>query len=78
MKNERLVQLREKKGMTQAELANNIGISQSMISLAERGEREFDDVTKTQIAFFFGTTVQWLFFDQRYCKSQSNIREKGA
>ena len=36
------------------------------------GKREFDDVTKAKLAKFFGVTVQWLFFDQRYCKMQSN------
>lgn len=70
MKNNRLITLREEKGLTQIQLAQKLGISQSMISLGERGEREFDDPMKVKIADFFGVTVQWLFFDQRYYNSQ--------
>lgn len=72
LENKRLVKMREKLKLTQYQLATNVGISQSMVSLGERGEREFDDVTKAKLAKFFGVTVQWLFFDQRYCKMQSN------
>ena len=70
MENKRLVKMREQKNLTQIQLAQIVGISQSMISLGERGEREFDDITKAKLASFFGVTVQWLFFDQRYCKMQ--------
>ncbi len=70
MENKRLVKMRERRNLTQIQLAQEVGISQSMISLGERGEREFDDITKAKLASFFGVTVQWLFFDQRYCKMQ--------
>lgn len=78
MENKRLAKLREERNLTQIQLAQEVGISQSMISLGERGEREFDDATKAELANFFGVTVQWLFFDQRYCKMQLKNNNKNS
>lgn len=39
-----LIQLRKNSGLTQAELAESIGVDQSFISKIERGERRLDIV----------------------------------
>jgi DNA-binding XRE family transcriptional regulator len=64
LKNQRLIELREKAGLTQEQLAKVIGISQSMIARIENGDREPRKMTKIQLAKFFGVTVEWLFYEQ--------------
>ncbi len=39
-----LIELRKSSGLTQVELANNLGVDQSFISKVERGERRLDIV----------------------------------
>jgi DNA-binding XRE family transcriptional regulator len=54
-------QLREAKGMTQAELAKSAGITQSFISDLE-GNKKFPSMpTMTKIAKMLGVTVNDLF-----------------
>lgn len=77
MKNQRLIELREKAGMTQEQLAEAIGISQSMIARIENGDREPRKLTKIRLAKLFGVTVEWLFYEQidyhESCNDQQNI-----
>lgn len=58
---QRLIKLRGNK--TQEEVANAIGISLSAIGMYERGERMPRDEIKIQIAKYYDTTVQSIFFD---------------
>ena len=74
--NTRLRELREANGLTQADLAQKIGVVQSAISFAENGERELRDDVKAVVARFFGVSVDWLFFEGRYLSSR--LEEKGA
>ena len=55
--------LREKQGMTQAELAARICVSDKAISKWERGESVPDIAVLWQIADMFGVTVDWLISD---------------
>lgn len=59
---ERLMNLREKRGETQNEVATAIGISPSAYSMYENGERIPRDRIKSLLANHFKTTVQKLFF----------------
>lgn len=64
MKNLRLIELRDKAGLTQEQLAKAINVSQSMIARVEAGSREPRRAIKLRLARFFGTTVEWLFYEQ--------------
>lgn len=57
---ERLVLLREQKGLTQAELAKKLSISRSALSLWEISKREPDYKTLEKIASLFGVSVDYL------------------
>ncbi len=57
---EKLVELRGEK--TQAEVAENVGISLSTLAMYETGERIPRDEIKIRLANYYGTTVESLFF----------------
>ncbi|WP_406676393.1 helix-turn-helix transcriptional regulator [Moorella sp. ACPs] len=79
MKNRRLIELREKANLTQKQLAEIIGISQSMIARIERGDREPRKHIKMQLAKFFGVTVEWLFYEQvEYLESYNTLTPTGT
>lgn len=63
MKNKRLTQLREAAGLTQSKLANQLGMSQSMIARIEAGQREPRRNNRMALARFFGVSVSWLFYE---------------
>lgn len=63
MQNLKLTELRESRGMTQAELANELGISASAMSAYEQGARAPRDEIKVRIAEYFGVSVLDLFFN---------------
>lgn len=58
----RLVELRG--DHTQAEIAAEIGISVSALSMYECGERIPRDEIKVRLADFYGKSVQSIFFDK--------------
>ena len=74
IKNERFVVLREKLNITQSQLAKAIGLTQSMISRIESGEKDPSTNTKIKLIIFFNKklielgeqkiTVDWLFFEK--------------
>jgi len=66
LKNKRLIQKRRELKLTQKQVALAIEISQSMLSLAESGDRTLDDINKIKIAKFYRVTVEWLFFEEFY------------
>lgn len=53
-------QLREKQGLTQAQLGKSIGLAESTISLYESGKRAPDVDTIESLANFFGITTDHL------------------
>lgn len=57
---ERLRDLRTQKGLSQIELAKKLGLSNSTISMYERGEREPDFETLDLIGDFFNVDVNYL------------------
>ena len=60
--NQVLIDLRHKKGESQAQAAREIGISQSMLAMLEAGYRRGSDKTKIKIAQYYGEPVGEIFF----------------
>lgn len=58
--NERLKELRERKGLSQVALADKLGVSKSAVSMYERGERNPDFETLEVIADFFNVDMNYL------------------
>lgn len=59
---DKLRELRVKRGLTQEQIAEKLGITKSSWSMYERGERSPRDEVKVRIAYYFRTTVEELFF----------------
>jgi Predicted transcriptional regulators len=68
--NKRLKELRENSGLSQPRLAEILGTQQSTISFAENGQRELSDELKAKSCEYFGVSVEWLFFEDRYLEMQ--------
>lgn len=62
--NEKLKELRLKKGETRAEVARAVGVSASSICQYELGDKTPRDKTKIALAEHFGRTVQFIFFSE--------------
>lgn len=60
---ERLKALREGVGMSQEAIARELNISTSSWTKYEQGVRTPNDDLKIEIAKYFGTTVQAIFFE---------------
>lgn len=61
-RNEKLYTLRKKRGETQAEVAESIGVSVSSYNFYETGQRTPSDDIKKRLAKHFDRTVQFIFF----------------
>lgn len=59
----RLKELREEKQLSQEAVARQFGISTSSWTKYEQGLRTPSDTLKMQIADYFNTTVQSIFFE---------------
>ena len=59
---EKLKMLRLKKGLKQEELAKEIGVGVSAISMYEQGNRIPRDEIKIRLAKFFEESVEYIFF----------------
>ena len=60
---------RLKRGLSQSEAAEGIGIGQSMLSMLESGKREGSNQTKKKVAKFYNKSVGYLFFDDDITES---------
>lgn len=70
MRNERLISLRNKKGLTQIEAAKKIGISYSMLAMMEAGHRTGSYTTLKKVADFYEVSIDELF-DENFFECQS-------
>lgn len=61
MKNYTLKELREKKKMTQDEVAKKAGITKDYVSMLERGERRASDKMKGILAGIYGVDIVQIF-----------------
>lgn len=62
-----LSSLREVKGLSQKELANELNVSVGLIGLYETGRRKPSFDRAMQIARYFDTPVERIKFDSRTC-----------
>lgn len=60
---------RLKRGLSQSQAAEGIGIGQSMLSMLESGKREGSNETKKKVAKFYNKSVGYLFFDDDIAES---------
>ena len=61
--NNNLKALREEVGITQADLAKSLNISSDYLSMIERGVRTPSFNLSKDIADYFNTTVDYIFFE---------------
>ena len=64
--NKRLEELRKTANLSQQQLADRVGVSQSMIARIEAGERDPRTDIKIKLATFFSVSVEWLFYEILY------------
>lgn len=66
-----LKQERERLNKTQKEVADDTGISYSMIQLVEQGRRNASDKNKIKLAKYYGKSVEHLFFSNNITDSDN-------
>lgn len=66
MENNRLALLRREKGLTQAQLGEAVGLTQSMIAYIEAGQKDPSRDYKIKLAKYFNVTVEYLFYEPYY------------
>lgn len=74
-----IVKLRKEKGITQAELANALGISRAALSLYEIEKREPDIDTLIKLALYFNVSVDYLLgnnSNKTFAKSKETFDNK--
>jgi len=69
---ERLKDARDKKSLTQQQLATKLGISTSVIGDIESGRRVASKRTATKLADFFGTSAEYWFDEKEVDKYFDN------
>lgn len=61
---ERIRNLRIKKGLTQAELAEKLGVSRQAVNNYETGDAKPGDDLKKNMSEILGCNIVWLFFEE--------------
>ena len=61
----RLKEMRLKKGLTQQQLADIVGVRDSMITMIERGTRQASAPLAGQLAEALDVTVDWLIYGDK-------------
>jgi DNA-binding XRE family transcriptional regulator len=61
-----MYQLRRQRGLTQKQVAEIVGITQSAYAMIERGQRLPRKETMIKLARFFAMTIDELFFSNDY------------
>lgn len=56
----RIKELRQSKGLTQAELAKKVGVTRQAVSLYEKGQRKPKIETRQKLAKYFGVSVPYI------------------
>lgn len=76
---DRLKEMRTKRGLTQREVAERIGIGVSTLGMYEAGKREPDLDTLRKLARFFGVTVDYLMGNEaEELSPEEQLRRLGA
>jgi putative transcriptional regulator len=66
LRNQRLIDLRKTSLLSQEQVAEAIGVTQSMIAHCEAGTKDPGKVNKIKLAKFFGVSVEFLFYEIYY------------
>jgi transcriptional regulator with XRE-family HTH domain len=77
MKNEKMCALRQKMNLSQREVADAVGISQSSYAMIEGGYRHPRKEVEKKLANFFNVTVDELFFGEELISSDSSELSEG-
>lgn len=72
----RLEELRKQLGLSQNELAEKLNMTQQRISAYEKGKREPDINTITQLADFFGVSTDYLLGKSNIRKTDAEIKKE--
>lgn len=72
----RLEELRKQLGLSQNELAEKLNMTQQRISAYEKGKREPDINTITQLADFFGVSTDYLLGKSDIRKTDAEIKQE--
>ena len=73
----KIKEFRDKRGLTQVELGQLLGMSQTAISLYESGDRKPDVETAKNIAKVLHTTLDSIFFFFLFQKEMLHFKMKG-
>lgn len=77
MRNEKLISLRNDKGLSQEQAAVSLGISRSMLAMIELGERFGSYPTLKRIADFYETTVDELF-SENFFDNNAHVKRQSV
>jgi len=58
---QKIARLRERKGLSQPELADKLGVSQSSVAMWESGKRNISNKDLIKLAMFFNISIDYLF-----------------
>ena len=72
----RLEELWKQLGLSQNELAEKLNMTQQRISAYEKGKREHDINTITQLADFFGVSTDYLLGKSNIRKTDAEIKKE--
>jgi putative transcriptional regulator len=72
----KLAELRKKKGLTQKELADILGVSESTISMYETGDRIPSLFKAKKMAKFFNVKVEEIFFGKENHVTRANNKSQ--
>ena len=69
----KLKQLRKKRGISQAALANILHVSRSCVANYEKGDRQPDIAAVCKLADYFGVTIDYLY---GHAVAQETVKQK--
>lgn len=82
MRGDRLAQMREKRNLTQVELAEALGMGQNQIWRYENGKNEPDGETIARIAQYLGVSTDYLLgltdYSEPYIAGELTPKERAA
>ncbi|EKQ50306.1 MULTISPECIES: helix-turn-helix transcriptional regulator [unclassified Clostridium] len=76
MLGDKIKNLRKKKGLTQQELSDAIGVSRSTIGMVEKNLQGTGNETLIKLADFFGVTVDYLLSDNEQIENIEEIKKE--
>jgi transcriptional regulator with XRE-family HTH domain len=75
MLGDKIKSLRKKKGLTQQELSDAIGVSRSTIGMVEKNLQGTGNETLIKLSDFFGVTVNYLLSDNEQIENVEEVKK---